>query len=65
MNADPRHLDTAPPASRALRILLLCHSFNSLSQRLYAELTALGTCAVGGAGHRRRRDRRGGCAVPA
>lgn len=25
-----------------LRILLLCHSFNSLSQRLYAELTALG-----------------------
>lgn len=26
----------------ALRILLLCHSFNSLSQRLYAELTALG-----------------------
>jgi putative two-component system hydrogenase maturation factor HypX/HoxX len=27
---------------QALRILLLCHSFNSLSQRLYAELTALG-----------------------
>jgi len=25
-----------------LRILLLCHSFNSLSQRLYAELRALG-----------------------
>lgn len=25
-----------------LRILLLCHSFNSLSQRLYAELTAFG-----------------------
>jgi putative two-component system hydrogenase maturation factor HypX/HoxX len=26
----------------SLRILLLCHSFNSLSQRLYAELAALG-----------------------
>ena len=25
-----------------MRILLLCHSFNSLSQRLYAELAALG-----------------------
>jgi putative two-component system hydrogenase maturation factor HypX/HoxX len=42
MNADPRHLDTAPPASRALRILLLCHSFNSLSQRMHAELAARG-----------------------
>lgn len=28
----------------ALRILLLCHSFNSLSQRLYAELRARGHC---------------------
>ncbi|MCP2936937.1 hydrogenase maturation protein, partial [Salmonella enterica subsp. enterica serovar Typhimurium] len=25
-----------------MRILLLCHSFNSLSQRRYAELAALG-----------------------
>ena len=25
-----------------LRILLLCHSFNSLSQRLFCELRALG-----------------------
>lgn len=30
------------PGPRPLRILLLCHSFNSLSQRLYAELLAQG-----------------------
>jgi putative two-component system protein, hydrogenase maturation factor HypX/HoxX len=33
---------TDEPDRRNLRILLLCHSFNSLSQRLHAELRALG-----------------------
>ena len=28
--------------SQAMRILFLTHGFNSLAQRLYAELTALG-----------------------
>ena len=35
---------SAASAAAPLRILLLCHGFNSLSQRLYAELRARGHC---------------------
>ena len=61
LQVSPRH----GAGGRLMRILLLVHSFNSLSQRLYVELDPRWSRAVGRAGHPRSRHQRGGRAVQA